>query len=49
MQIFFRTRTLARQAKFGRMIDNGPDAPQGKRFARELVTVAKNPVKKGSK
>lgn len=41
MQIFFRTREAARQAKFGKFKDNGQQAPNGKRFARELQTKTK--------
>lgn len=38
MQIFFKTREQARKAQFGKLIDNGKDSPQGKRFARQLTT-----------
>lgn len=42
MQVFFNTRTAARQATFGKMVDNGPTAPQGKRYARELSGISGN-------
>ena len=41
MQIYFKTRESARKAKFGKFKDNGQQAPQGKRFARELQTKIK--------
>lgn len=39
MQIYFKSRELARKATFGKFKDNGKESPQGKRFARELVNV----------
>jgi len=39
MQIYFKTREQARQAKFGKFKDNGKESQQGKRFARELPNV----------
>ena len=39
MQIYFKTRDAARKATFGKFKDNGQQAPQGKRFARELQTI----------
>lgn len=39
-QVYFNTRAAARQATFGKMVDNGTQSPKGKRFARELVTLA---------
>ena len=38
MQFYFKTREQARKAQFGRFVDNGKDSPQGKRFARQLIT-----------
>lgn len=39
MQIYFKSRELARKANFGKFKDNGKESPQGKRFARELTNV----------
>ena len=39
MQIYFKSRELARKATFGKFKDNGVTAPKGKRFARELLNV----------
>ena len=41
MQVYFKTRDAARKATFGKFKDNGQQAPQGKRFARELQTTIK--------
>lgn len=38
MQIYFKSRELARKAKFGKFKDNGKESQQGKRFAREIPT-----------
>ena len=38
MQFYFKTREQARKAQFGKLVDNGKDSPQGKRFARQLIT-----------
>ena len=37
MQIFFKTRDQARQAKFGKFNDNGKEALAGKRFSRVVA------------
>jgi hypothetical protein len=42
MQIYFATRDKARSATFGKMVDNGPDAPKGRRFARDISNVSGN-------
>lgn len=42
MQIFFNTRTEARNAPFGKMIDHGPEAPKGKRYARKIAGISGN-------
>lgn len=42
MQIYFKSRDAARQATFGKMIDNGPDAPKGQRYARRLTGISGN-------
>lgn len=34
--VYFATRSLARAAQFGTLVDNGPDSPKGKRYARKL-------------
>lgn len=36
MVIFFETRSKARSAQFGKLVDLGADAPAGKRFARQI-------------
>ena len=36
MQIHFPTRQAARKASFGKLVDNGATAEQGKRFGREI-------------
>lgn len=45
MQIFFKTREAARsKLKAHKLVDAGPDAPKGKRYARVLQPVAKASV-----
>lgn len=42
MVIYFSTRAAARsKLKAHKLVDNGPDSPKGKRFARELQPVVK--------
>lgn len=42
-KVFFATREKARATmKAHKLVDNGPDAPKGKRFARELQPVTKS-------
>lgn len=36
MKVFFSSRDKARKAGFGVMCDNGVNAEQGKRFARQI-------------
>lgn len=42
MIVFFSSRTLARSATFGKLVDFGTDAPKGKRFARRISAVSGN-------
>jgi hypothetical protein len=42
MQIYFNTRDAARKQQFGKFIDNGADAPKGKRYARKLSGISGN-------
>lgn len=42
MQIYFSSRNAARSATFGTMVDNGTEAPKGKRFARKLCGISGN-------
>ena len=42
MFIYFTSRDKARAATVGRMVDNGPDAPKGKRYARKLSGISGN-------
>ena len=39
MLVYFKNREAMRKAKFGSAVDNGKDAPKGKRFARKLTAV----------
>lgn len=47
MQIHFKTREQARKAAFGKLVDNGATAQQGKRFAREIQHNAQVPFVSG--
>lgn len=42
MQIHFKTREQARQASFGKLVDNGATAQHGKRFGRNVEAMATN-------
>lgn len=42
MFIFFNSRESARKATFGKLIDNGANAPKGQRFARKLSGISGN-------
>lgn len=42
MLVFFSSRDKARLATFGKLVDNGPDAPKGKRFARKISGITGN-------
>lgn len=42
MQIHFPTRQAARNASFGKLVDNGATAGQGKRFGRNVEAMATN-------
>ncbi len=46
MMLFYPNRAAARNSlKSHKLVDNGPDAPKGKRYARELVKPVKAPVR----
>lgn len=42
MQIYFNTREAARKQAIGKYIDNGTDAPKGKRYARKIAGISGN-------
>lgn len=42
MVIFYTSRTAARAAHFGTLVDNGPDAPKGQRYGRKLSGISGN-------
>lgn len=35
--IYFKTRAAARAVKSGKLVDNGADAPAGKRWGRKIL------------
>lgn len=42
MMIYFASRTAARSVTFGKLVDNGPDAPKGQRYGRKLSGISGN-------
>lgn len=42
MIVFYSSRTAARSARFGVLVDAGPTAPTGKRYGRKLPGIGGN-------